>query len=382
MADVQPTPDPDLPLGTSITAAPSAVSPPPLINVADYERLAAERLDAGVLGYFAGGAGDERTLRENVAAYRRWHLRPRVLVDVSAASAATTVLGTPVSMPVLVAPVALQRLLDPQGEPATARAAAAAQTIFCLSTLATSRPAEIAARAPDCQRWFQVYCLRDRGVTRALVQEAIEGGFSALALTVDAPRGGPRERDLRTGFAVPADVDMPAVRAAVGGPSCPTPTEFFSLVDTSVTWPVLEELAGETSLPVIVKGVQTAEDARLACEHGAAAVVVSNHGGRQLDGVPATIEILPEVAEAVGGRLEVLLDGGIRRGTDVLTALALGARAVLVGRPVAWGLAVGGEDGARAVLELLREELELGLALLGCPTPQDVTRAHVARAAF
>jgi isopentenyl diphosphate isomerase/L-lactate dehydrogenase-like FMN-dependent dehydrogenase len=283
-------------------------------------------------------------------------------------------------MPVLVAPVALQRLLDPGGELAAARAAGAAGTIFCLSTLATSRPAEIAAEAPDSERWFQVYCFRDRGVTRALVQEAFDSGFSALVLTVDAPYAGRRERDLRTGFAVPAGVDMPAVRAAVGGPSCPTPAELFELVDTALTWPLLEQLAAETSLPIVLKGVQTAEDARLACEHGAAAVVVSNHGGRQLDGVAATIELLPEVVEAVGGRLEVLIDGGVRRGTDVLTALALGARAVLVGRPVAWGLAVGGETGARAVLELLREEVELGLALLGCPTPQDVTRAHVARA--
>ena len=347
------------------------------LNVAEYEALAAERLEAGLLGYYAGGAGDERTLRENVAAFARRTLRPRVLVDVDSVSAATTVLGADVSMPVLVAPTALQRLAHPDGEPAMARAAAAAGTVFTLSTLATSRPSEVAREAPPAPRWFQLYAFADRGVTRALCDEAVAHGFDAVVLTVDAPRAGRRERDLRTGFAVPADVDMPAVRAATGAPACPTPAEFFSLVDTTLTWTALEELAASLPLPVIVKGIQTGEDAALACEHGAAAVVVSNHGGRQLDGVAASIDVLPEAVEAVGGRVEVYVDGGVRRGTDVLVALALGARAVLVGRPLLWGLAVGGEQGARAVLELLREELQLGLTLLGCPTPSDVTRAHV-----
>jgi isopentenyl diphosphate isomerase/L-lactate dehydrogenase-like FMN-dependent dehydrogenase len=187
---------------------------------------------------------------------------------------------------------------------------------------------------------------------------------------------GRRERDLRTGFAVPADVDLPALRAALGTSASATVSELFGLVDRSLDWSVVEELSGH-GLPVVVKGVQTAEDASLACEHGAAAVVVSNHGGRQLDGVAATIDLLPEVVEAVAGRIEVYVDGGVRRGTDVLVALALGARAVLVGRPALWGLAVGGEPGARAVLGLLRAELEIGLTLLGARTPQDVARAHV-----
>jgi isopentenyl diphosphate isomerase/L-lactate dehydrogenase-like FMN-dependent dehydrogenase len=351
------------------------------VNIAEYEALAAERLPEGTLGYYAGGAGDERTLRDNVAGYGRWQLRPRVLVDVSEISTATTVLGTPIAAPIIVAPVALLRMAHPDGEPGMARAAAAAETVFCLSTLATSRPSEVAQQAPaGAPRWFQLYCLSDRGVTRTLLDEAVEHDFQAIVLTVDAPRGGRRERDLRTGFAVPADVEMPAVRAAVGGPTSPTPAEFFSLVDTSLTWRDLEQLVADSPLPVIVKGIQTAEDAHLACEHGAAAVVVSNHGGRQLDGVAATIDMLPEVVDAVAGRMEVLVDGGIRRGTDVLVALALGARAVLVGRPCLWGLTVGGEAGARHVLDLLREELELGLMLLGCPSPADVTRRHVLRA--
>ena len=347
-----------------------------LVNVHDFERRAEELLPAGVHGYYAGGAGDERTLRDNVAAFARHRLHPRVLVDVSGVDTATTVLGTPVAMPLLVAPTALQRLAHPDGEPAMARAAAAAGTIFTLSTLATSRPSEAAiAGAPQ---WFQLYVLKDRGVSRALLDEAVEHGFDAIVLTVDAPRAGRRERDLRTGFAVPADVDMPAVRAAVGAPTCPTPAEFFELVDTSLTWRSLEELVSSSPVPVLVKGVHTAEDARLAAEHGAAGVIVSNHGGRQLDGVPATLDMLPAVAEAVGDRVEVLMDGGVRRGTDVLVALALGARAVLAGRPLLWGLACGGEAGARRVLELLHEEIRLGLTLLGAPTPADVRREHLA----
>ncbi len=345
--------------------------------VADYERLAAGALAAGPLGYFAGGAGDERTLRDNVAAFGRRRLRPRVLVDVSEVSAATTVLGTPVSMPLLVAPVALQKMAHPDGEAGMARAVAAAGTVMTVSTIATSTPAEVAAAAPDAPRWFQLYCFRDRGVTRQLVDQAVDSGFRALVVTVDAPRAGRRERDLRSGFAVPPGVDMPAVTAATGGGREITPQEFFGLVDASLTWDGFAHIARESTLPVLLKGVQTAADARLAVEHGAAGVIVSNHGGRQLDGVVASIDVLPEVVDAVDGRVEVLVDGGIRRGTDVLVALALGARAVLAGRAPLWGLVAAGEEGARDVLELLRSEIELGLMLLGCPSPDVVTRAHV-----
>jgi isopentenyl diphosphate isomerase/L-lactate dehydrogenase-like FMN-dependent dehydrogenase len=349
------------------------------INLAGYEDLASTMLEPGPLGYFAGGAGDERTLRDNREAFRRWQLRPRVLVDVSSVDASTTVLGTQISLPVIVAPVALQRMAHPDGEPGMARAAAAAGTIMTLSTIATSRPSEVAQNAPAAPRWFQVYVLRDRGVPRALVDEAVENGFTALAVTVDAPAAGRRERDLLTGFAVPPGIDMPAVTAATGTTTGVTPREFFDLVDDSLTWADFERFASDCRLPVLLKGVQTAEDAVLAHEHGAAGVIVSNHGGRQLDGVAATIDILPEVVEAVGGRLEVLVDGGIRRGTDVLVALALGARAVLIGRPTVWGLTVAGEAGALRVLELLREEIALALALLGTPTPADVDRSYVAR---
>jgi isopentenyl diphosphate isomerase/L-lactate dehydrogenase-like FMN-dependent dehydrogenase len=349
------------------------------INVADYERIAAQRLDAGPLGYFAGGAADELTLRENVAAYRRWRLRPRVLVDVGETSTATTVLGREVSMPILVAPIAVQALAHPDGEAGMARAAAAAGTIMNLSTVATARPAEVAAAAPGGRRWFQLYCFRDRAVTDALVAEAVEAGFEAVVVTVDAPRAGKRERDLRTGFQIPAGIGVASVAAAAGAGARLGISEVFDLVDPALTWADIERLASGSEVPVLVKGILRGDDAELAVDHGASGVVVSNHGGRQLDGSAATIEALPEVAEAVGGRCEVLVDGGVRRGTDVLIALALGATAVQVGRPALWGLAAGGEAGARRVLELLREELDLGLALLGCRSPAEVGADHVRR---
>jgi isopentenyl diphosphate isomerase/L-lactate dehydrogenase-like FMN-dependent dehydrogenase len=347
------------------------------VNVLDYERLAGDALEAGALGYFAGGAGDELTLAENMAAFQRLKLRPRMLVDVSGASTATTVLGTDVSMPLLVAPTAIQKMCHPDGESATARAAAAAGTVMTLSTIATSTPGEVAEAAPGGKRWFQVYCFADEGVTRALVEQAVEHGYEALVLTVDAPRAGRRERDLRTGFQVPAEVTVPSVAAALGHPASLSIAEIFAMLDVTLTWRDLDRIRGLSDLPLLVKGILTEEDARLACDAGVDGVVVSNHGGRQLDGVHATIDALPEVVDAVEGRAEVLVDGGIRRGTDVVKALALGARAVMVGRPVLWGLAARGEEGVRHVLELLREEVELALLLCGCPTPADVTPAHI-----
>jgi 4-hydroxymandelate oxidase len=358
------------------TSGPSAEP----INVADYERLAAEALDPGAHGYFAGGAGDERTLRENEAAFERWRLRPRVLVDVTEVGAETTLLGSPVAMPILVAPVAFQQLAHPEGEVAMARAAAEVGTVMCLSTLATARPREVAAGAPRGRRWFQLYCFRDRGVTRALVEEAVEAGFEAVALTVDAPRPGRRERDLRSGFQVPPELAVPSIAETAGTDAPISVADVLNLVDPALSWTDLEALAGECGLPVLLKGVMTAEDAAMAADCGAAGVIVSNHGGRQLDGAPAAIEALGEVADAVGDRMEVLMDGGVRRGTDVVTALALGAKAVMVGRPAVWGLSVAGEEGARRVLELLRNELEVALTLCGCRTPESVSRATVQRA--
>jgi isopentenyl diphosphate isomerase/L-lactate dehydrogenase-like FMN-dependent dehydrogenase len=351
-----------------------------LLNVADYERRAEELLPPGPYAYFAAGAGDEWTLGENVAAYRRWTLRPRILRDVERMTTKRTVLGHELTAPILVAPMAYQRHAHPDGEVATARAAAEFGTIMTMSTMSTAAPAEVAAAAPDAPRWFQLYVFRDVGVTRSIVDQAVAAGFEAIVLTVDAPYFGRRERDLRTGWLIPEEPVVPALEAALGSMRKTSVTEHFKLVSPSVSWRDVERLATETSLPVLVKGVHTSEDALLAVEHGAAGLVVSNHGGRQLDGVAATVDVLPEVVEAVGDRVEVLVDGGIRRGVDVVVALALGARAVLVGRPVLWGLAVDGERGAHRVLELLRGELELALGLCGCCSPDDVTRAHVARA--
>ena len=348
-----------------------------LVNVADFERVASERLEAGVLGYFAGGAGDELTLRENVAAWSRYRLRPRVLAGHAEWGTQSELLGAPLSMPLLVAPVAYQRLVDPEGEVAMARAAAEAGTVMCLSTLATTRPSELAAAAPPGRRWFQLYCFKDEGVTRALIEEAVAGGFEAIVVTVDAPRAGNRERDHRTGFAIPEGLGVPSVQAALRSEREVTIEETFALMDPALDWSDLEALASECELPVLVKGIQTGEDAALAVEHGAAGVVVSNHGGRQLDRVLASAEVLPEAVAAVAGRVPVLVDGGIRRGVDAAIALALGADAVLVGRPALWGLAAGGAEGAARVLEILRAELELALVLCGCGSPAELGPEHV-----
>jgi isopentenyl diphosphate isomerase/L-lactate dehydrogenase-like FMN-dependent dehydrogenase len=333
------------------------------VNVAEYVELAAAKVDPRVWCYFEGGAGDEVTLRANVAAYGRWRFRPRMLVDVSEVSTATTILGTPVSMPLGIAPFAMQRLLDPDGEVATARAAAAANVLLTISTLTMSTHGEIQAgsRGP---RWFQLYVLRDRQRTLDHIAEAREAGYSAVVLTVDLPYVGRRERDLRLGFQNPP-------------PGLELPYAHLFETSPALTWRDLEWIGDECRLPVVVKGILTREDAVLAVEHGADAVWVSNHGGRQLDGVAAGLDALPEVAEAVAGRCEIYVDGGIRRGGDVLKALALGARAAFAGRALASGLAVAGEEGVKDVLSLLRAEIELGLGLLGCTSPDQVARAHV-----
>jgi 4-hydroxymandelate oxidase len=289
-----------------------------------------------------------------------------VLVDVSERDPSTTVLGRRRPHPVIVAPTAVHRLAHPDGEQASARGAAAADAIFCLSSLATASPPEVAAAAPEGERWFQLYVFRDRGLSRELLAEATESGYEAIVVTVDLPVLGTRERDIRSQYVIPKDIA--AVSPAASSQRKPfSLMQIGDLIDPSLTWADVEQFASECSLPVLVKGVLTPEDARLAAAHGAAGIVVSNHGGRQLDTVAAGAEALPGIAEAVGDQLDVLVDGGIRRGTDVLKARALGASAVMVGRPIIWGLAVGGEDGVRAVLELFKNEFDVALALAGVP---------------
>ncbi|HEX7581668.1 MAG TPA: alpha-hydroxy acid oxidase [Gaiellaceae bacterium] len=346
------------------------------LNCSEYERLAEELTDPGPWAFLSGGAADESTLRANRGAYERWTFRPRVLVDVDVVTTETTVLGLPLSLPVLLAPIAYHRLFDAEGELASARAAAAAQTVMCVSTMTTYSHKEIADAAPGLNQWAQLYVLTDEGATRAHLDEAVAAGCSAIVLTVDAPVLGRRERDHQVGFNVPADMPLPYARASLGNVPH-SPATHIRLFSASLTWRDIEWIAAATKLPVLLKGILTREDALLAVEHGAAGIIVSNHGGRQLDGAPATLDVLEEVVEAAAGRVEVLFDGGIRRGSDAVKALALGARAVLIGRPALWGLAVDGEAGVRHVLSLLREEIAVTLALLGCTSPEEVTRAHV-----
>lgn len=335
---------------------------PELVNLEEAEARAAAALEGPTFDFVAAGAGDEVVLGRNRAAFRRWCLVPRALRDVAEIDTSVEVLGQRIPFPVLVPPMGLQRIVHPEGEVEMARGVAAAGTIMCVSTVSTRSPEEIAATGVE--RWFQLYLFEDRAITADLVAQAREAGYGALVLTVDGAVIGRRDRAIRSGFAFGPEIRIPSVGPALGLPEGGDPVALGGMLDRSVTWEDVGRLA-EAGLPLVVKGVLDAEDARLAVEHGAAAVIVSNHGGRQLDAAPATLDVLPGVAEAVEGRAEVLLDGGVRRGTDVLTALALGARAVLVGRPVYWGLAYGGAAGVREVLDVLRAEIIEAMTLLG-----------------
>ena len=333
--------------------------------------------------YFAGAADDERTAAANRSAFERLSLRPRVLVGVGAVDTHATLLGRRLSFPVMLAPTALNRLGHPDGELAAARAAAAAGTVMVVSTTASASLEEVAAVVPRAL-WFQLYVYKDREVTRTLVQRAEALGYEALVLTVDMPRMGHRERDLRNRFTLPADVTFRNLTSA-GRPDAarwPADSSFIdyvhALLDPTLTWDAVTWLRTLTKLPIFIKGVLVPEDANRAVEVGFDGVVVSNHGGRQLDGAIATIDALPAIVDSVAGRVPVLMDGGVRRGTDVLKALALGATAVLIGRPYLWGLAAAGEAGVSRVLALLRAELELAMALAGCPEVAAIKRSIVA----
>jgi 4-hydroxymandelate oxidase len=310
---------------------------------------------------------DERTLNDNRAAFARRRIIPRVLTDVSSVDTSVEILGRRWGSPIWICPTALHKLAHPDGELATARAASARGITFALSTSASTDLADVAAIGGP--RWFQVYLLADPGARRALIERAIETGYEALVLTVDLQRLGRRERDVRVGFALPEGVTVPNVAVAAGVPISEASTVGFT---DRMTWDDLEWLAG-FGMPVIVKGVLHPDDARLAIEHGAAGIDVSNHGGRQLDGAIASIDALPAIVDAVDGRVPLLLDGGVRRGTDALMALALGATAVGIGRPVLWGLAVDGEAGVGQILDLLTDELEHAMALAGAARLADLS---------
>lgn len=348
------------------------------INLHEYEAAARELLSPMVHGFISGGSGDEVTLRANREAFDRWRLLPRMLRGVSAASTATTVLGQDVSMPILLSPSGLHRVAHDEGELATARAARDLGTIYTVSTAATFAMEEVAREAGPW--WFQLYVLKDRGMTRSLVERAAAAGASALVVTVDVPVLGRRETDERNRFELPPGLSVANLRASAhehmpaGAAGSGLSSYVGSAWDPGITWDDLDWLASLSPLPVIPKGILHPQDAVLAFEHGAASVIVSNHGGRQLDSAIASLDALPAVVAAVDGRGEVLVDGGFRRGTDVLKALALGARAALIGRPVFWGLAVGGSAGVHHILELLRAELAVDLLLCGLASPAEVTR--------
>jgi 4-hydroxymandelate oxidase len=348
------------------------------LQLAELAQAAREVLDARTWGYYASGADDEITLAHNASAWRDLRLRPRMFAGVGTPELGTTVLGQRVDLPVLVAPMAFQGLAHPDAEVGMLRAAGRHGTVMCLSTLSNTPVEQATAVGPPV--WFQLYVVRDRGLTRALVERVEAAGCRALVVTVDTPVLGRRLADSRSGFVLPPDLPLPnlPVHAEVLAQSVDAGSalaHFASTVlDPALTWADLEALAGSTSLPIIAKGVLRADDARRAVDHGARAVIVSNHGGRQLDTTVPTAWVLPEVVEAVGDRAEVYVDGGIRSGTDVLKALALGARAVLVGRPLLWGLAAHGEAGAAVVLQMLREELERAMALSGCGSVEVCTR--------
>ena len=354
----------------------------PIVNVFDYEEIARRKLPKQIYDFIAGAADDEISLARNRGAWGEIQLLPRVLIDVSNVDTSTTVLGQKVSAPILLAPVAYHRAAHPEGEAATARAAAGADTIMILSTMATTTIEDVAASAAEGPKWLQLYVYPERKVTKSLVERAEKSGYTALCLTVDVPHLGRRERDLHNRLEFPPGI-LPVNFAGeievvqVRGLPSELAAQANALISPAITWDDVDWLRSITSLPVLVKGVLAAADAKIAVDHGVAGIVVSNHGARQLDGVPAPIEVLPEVVEAVAGRVPVLVDGGVRRGTDVVKALALGATAVLIGRPYIWGLAAEGEAGVRHVLTMLRAEFELAMALTGCRSVGEITRDHV-----
>jgi isopentenyl diphosphate isomerase/L-lactate dehydrogenase-like FMN-dependent dehydrogenase len=353
-----------------------------VVSLAELEPLARARMRPSAWDYVAGGSWDELSLAENDAAWRHRRFRPRVLVDVSRIDPAAILLGSQASMPLAIAPMAAHGLAHPDAEIATARAAAAAGVPFTLSTVSTRSIEEVAEAVPDGVRWFQLYEHRERAFTADLCRRAVDAGYRALVLTVDLPVVGYRERDRRNRFELDVHLgNFPGGHPGRSGDAPGGETGYEALghqQHLGLTWGDVAVVREWSGLPIVLKGIMTAEDARLAVEHGVDAIVVSNHGARQLDRVPATADVLEEIVDEVGGRLPVWVDGGIRRGLDILVALALGADAVLVGRPVLWGLAAGGEVGVERVLAILREELELGMALLGTPSIASITRRHLA----
>jgi 4-hydroxymandelate oxidase len=349
------------------------------INLFEYEKLASEKLHKTAFDYYYSGAHDEITLKENREAYNKIKIHYKVLVDVSRRDASTEIFGEKISFPLIVAPTAFHKMAHEEGECAVARAATKSGTIMCLSTLSNSTVEDVSKNC-NSNFWFQLYVFREKSVTEKLVRRVEKAGAKALVVTVDAPLLGTRERDVKNKFQLPQGLSvinlMPEGKEELPDdkPDSGLSLYFNEMLDQSLNWKDIEWLASITKLPVILKGIVRPDDAVKAIDYGAKGIVVSNHGGRQLDTSPATIDVLPSIAEAVDNRIEVMIDGGIRRGTDILKAVALGAKAVLAGRPILWGLACNGGDGVYSVLELLKKEFDLAMALSGCPTVKDITR--------
>ena len=355
-----------------------------LFTIDDYEAAAKRVLPRMAYDYFRSGADEERTLKANRRAFRKYEIWYRVLVDVTERDTSTSVLGVPLKAPIIVAPTAYQKLAHPEGEVAAARGAFEAGTIFTLSTLATSTIEEVAAASAG-PKWFQLYVHKDRGLTKSLIERAEAAGFLAIVLTVDAPMLGRRLRDERNAFALPEGLSMVNLAEMADDVSRAQEGSALSSYaasrhDPSLSWSDIDWIRSNSTLPLLVKGIVRADDAGRAADSGVDGVVISNHGGRQVDGAPATIDALPAAVDAIGGRCDVLMDGGVRWGSDVFKAIGLGAKAVLVGRPVVWGLAVDGAAGVSAVLDLLREELANVMALAGCPNLAAIDRDVVRRA--
>ncbi|KAK4591431.1 hypothetical protein RGQ29_021580 [Quercus rubra] len=348
------------------------------VNVNEFQELAREALPKMYYDFYAGGAEDQYTLKENVEAFHRIMIRPRILVDVSRVDMSTTVLGYKISAPILIAPTALHKLAHPEGEITTARAAAASKTIMVLSFTSSCTVEEVASSC-NAIRFFQLYVYKQREIAAMLVQRAERNGYKALVVTVDSPRFGRREADIKNKMVAPRLKNLEGLLSIEADSDNGSNLEAYAnkTMDASLCWKDIEWLKSITNLPILIKGVLTGEDAIKAAEVGVAGIMVSNHGARQLDYTDATINVLEEVVRAVRGRVPVFLDGGVRRGTDIFKALALGAQAVLIGRPVIFGLAAKGEHGVRQVIQMLKDELEITMALAGCRSVKDITRRHV-----
>jgi 4-hydroxymandelate oxidase len=352
-----------------------------VVTIEDWESLAKERLTDMAYAYLVGGAGDEVTLRGNRESFAQIRLRPRMLVDVSEIDTSTVLFGEKLKLPVLLAPVAYQKIVHPEGELEAVRGANAAGVVFTASTAASTAVEDIAREAVIAP-WFQLYASSDRPFTKALVDRAREAGCRVLCFTVDAPVRGQRDRDTRVGFRLPPGIQRPNFRdlnpqALTGNPRAEGRSIYSPNLDPRLTWEYLAWLRSIARMPVVLKGIVTAEDAVRGLEAGVDGFVVSNHGGRVIDTVIPAIEALPEVVKAVAGRVPVLLDGGVRRGTDVIKAIALGAAAVLVGRPYLYALAVEGAEGVRKCVDMLHREIEMAMAACGRPNVASLDRSLV-----